>query len=194
MEAQKRLGPWPEPLMLHLEGGVGESPEGDGQPEVDGPVGQHTRQGRRRVRPETGDHGNQHELDDAQSARSHRDGGQDVGQSVGGEQVDGGDEVAEGRHEDPEGGCIENPVGRRPTDGPHEHRAIGQQDGESSGQAFHEGCGPDRIEEPDPLRDLPHDSAGPLLTAAEQQEDAAECRQQDDSQAGGHDNKDRPGE
>jgi len=88
--------------LFQLERRVGETAEGDREPEVDRPVSEHRRKGLAVGQAESGQHRHQHEFDDAETARGDRDGGQDVGQPVGGQQVHGGQEVAEGGHEHPE--------------------------------------------------------------------------------------------
>ena len=58
------------------------------------------------------------ELDHAEATRGDGDDGQNVGQPVGHQQVDGDDVGPEGEEEDPQRGGIEEPVGRRPDAGP----------------------------------------------------------------------------
>ena len=105
-------------VLLELEGCIGDATERNGQPEIDRPVGEYCRKrlcirqaearqqqgpGRRlRHRPmveREGDHGGPRHLG---VARGNRNGGQDIGQAVGHEQVHRGDEVAEGCHEYPQ--------------------------------------------------------------------------------------------
>lgn len=124
--------------LFELERGVGETSEGDGQPEVHRPVRQYARQRLTVGEAEAGQHRDQHELHDAQSPRGDRDGRQDVGQAVGGEQVDGGDEVAEGGDEHPQGGGVEQPVGRRPGHGPPHERPVVHEHGEALRQPLDE--------------------------------------------------------
>jgi len=82
------MEPQGDRALLELERGVGETAEGDRQPEVDRPVGEHARQRLAVGQAEAGQHGHEHEFDHAQASRRDRDGGQDVGETVGGEQVD----------------------------------------------------------------------------------------------------------
>jgi len=74
---------------LELQRGVGHPPEGDGQPEVDGPVGQDGGEGLGRRGAEAGDHRHQHELDHTEPPGRDGDGGQYVGQPVGHQEVHG---------------------------------------------------------------------------------------------------------
>ena len=73
--------------MLELEGGIGQSPEGDREPEVDGTVGEDGRQRLAVGESEPGQHGDEHELDHSKTSRGDGDGGQDVGQPVGRQEV-----------------------------------------------------------------------------------------------------------
>jgi len=122
--------------VLEFERGVGQAAEGDRQPEVDGPVGQHRRQGLAVGQPEAGQHRDEDELDDAEAAGGDGDGSQDVGQSIGREQVDRRDDVIEGGHEHPQRCGVEEPVGRRPAHRPAEQRLVLHQHGEPPGQAL----------------------------------------------------------
>jgi hypothetical protein len=88
--------------VFELQRSVGNAANGNGQPEVDGPIGQHAGEGLPGGGPEPGDHRDQDELDHTEAPGGDGDGGQDIGQPIGHQQVDGGDEVAEGGDEDPE--------------------------------------------------------------------------------------------
>jgi hypothetical protein len=175
---------------LELQRGIGQPAEGDGEPEVDGAVGQHSRKGLTGGGAEAGDHRHQHELHHPEAPGRDGDGGQNVGQSVGHQEVHRGDEVAEGGHEDPEGRRIEQPVGRSPADGPPGEGPVLHQYREPCRQPFDQGRGPVGIEEADPARHPPDDPAGPLLTPGEEVEEAPEGAQQDHPHAGGHDDQD----
>ena len=176
---------------LELEAGVGEPAEGDGQPEVHGAVGEHGRERLPVGEPEAGQHGHQHELDHPQPTRGDRDGGQDVGQSVGGQEVDRGDEVAEGGHEDPQGRRVEQPVGRGPPPGPPEQGPVVHQDGEAPGQALDQRGEPVGVQEAHMSRDGPDDPAGPFLAPGEQVEQAPEGAEEDHADGRGHQHQDR---
>jgi len=176
---------------LELQRCVGDPAEGYGEPEVDGPVGQDGREGLGRGRPEAGDHRHQDELDHAQAPGGYRDGGQDVGQPIGHQQIDRGDEVTECGDEHPERGGIEQPVGRRPSDGPAGQGAVPHERGEPVGQPLHQGGGPVSIEEPDPVGHPADDPAGPLLTSGQQVEQPAERTEEDHPDPGSHDDQDR---
>lgn len=176
--------------MLELQRGVGQPAEGDRQPEVDGPVGQHGREGLAVGQAEAGQHGDQHELDHPESPRGDGDGGQDVGQPVGRQQVDGGDDVAERRHEDPQRGGVEEPVGRRPHRGPDEQRLVLHQHGEPAGQAFEQRREAVGVHVADVRRHPVDQAAGPLLAPGQQVEDDAEGAEEDHPDRGGHHDQD----
>ena len=116
--------------MLELERGIGQAPKRDREPEVDGPVGENGRQRLAVGESEPGQHGDEHELDHSQTAGGDGDGGQDVGQPVGRQQVDRRDDVPESGHEDPQRSGVEEPVGRGPTDGPSQQSPVFHQHGE----------------------------------------------------------------
>ena len=98
--------------------------------------------------------------------------------------------MAEGGHEHPQRGGVQQPVGRRPSDGPPGQGPVLQQHGEPVGQMFHEGGGPVGVEEPDPCRHAADDPAGPLLAAGEQIEEEAEEPEQHHADRRGHDDQD----
>ena len=89
-------------VLLELEGCIGDATERNGQPEIDRPVGEYCRKRLCIRQAEARQHRHQDELHDAEAARGTRNGGQDIGQAVGHEQVHRGDEVAEGCHEYPQ--------------------------------------------------------------------------------------------
>ncbi len=180
-------------LALELEGGVGDPAEGDRQPEVDRTVGQYAGQCLTGRGAEPGDHRHEDELDHTQPARGDGYRSQDVGQSVGGQQVDGGDEVAEGGHEHPQRCRVEEPVGCCPPDGPPGQRPILHQPGEPQCQPFHQRGGAVGVEEPDPPRDAADHAAGALLTPGQQIEESAEGSEQHDADRSSHDDQDRAG-
>ena len=189
------LEPLQQPLvdraLLELERGVGQPAEGDGQPEVDGPVGEHPGQRLSLGQAEPGQHGDQDELDHAQTARGERDGGQDVGQPVGGEQVHRGDEVAEGGHEHPQGCGVEEPVGGGPATGAPQQRPVVDQHGEPGSQPLDQRGEPVGVEEADPGGHGVDGPGGPLLAPGQQVEEAAEGAQEDDADGRGHQDQDR---
>ena len=178
-------------MLLELQRGVGEAAEGDGQPEVDGPVGEYAREGLPAGQPEPGEHGDQDELDHSQATRGDRHGGQDVGQSIGDEQVDRRDEVAEGGHEDPQRRGVEEPVGRRPADRLAQESTIVHEYGEPLGQALDQRGEPVGVEEADVGGHGPDDPAGPLLTAGQQVEQPPEGAEQHHTDGGRDHEEDR---
>ena len=187
------MHPQVDRALLQLERRIGQAPERDGQPEVHGTVGEHPGQRLTVGETETGQHGHQDELDDTQPARGDRDGGQDVGQAVGGEQVDRGDHVAEGRDEDPERRRVEEPIGGRPPAGPPQEGSVVDQYCEPRGQALHQGREAVGVEEPDVPRHGADDVAGPLLATGQEVEEPAERAQQDHAHRGGHQDEDGGG-
>ena len=176
--------------LLQLQRGVGEPAEGDRQPEVDGPVGQDGRQGLSVGQPEAGQQGDEDELDHTEAARGDGDGSQDVGQAVGGQQVDRGDDVAEGGHEHPQRRRVQQPVCRRPPAGPPQEGPVVDQHGEPGGQPLHQRGEPVGVEEPDVGRHRVDDPAGPLLAPGQQVEEAAERPEQDHAHRRGHQHED----
>ncbi len=93
--------------------------------------------------------------------------------------------------EHPERGGIEQPVGRRPPDGPAGEGAVPHEGGEPVGQPLHQRGGPVGVEEPDPVGHPAHHPAGPLLASGQQVEQAAEGTEQDHTDPGGHEDQDR---
>jgi len=179
--------------LLQFERCVGQAAEGDGQPEVHGTVGEHPRQRLTVGEAETGQHRHQDEFDDAQAPRGDRDGGQDVGQSVGGQQVHRTDHVAEGGHEHPERRCVQQPVGRRPSAGPPQEGAVVDQDREPVGQTLDQGRETVRVEKPDVSRHGADDATGPLLAPGEEVEEPTEGAEQDHAHGRRHQHQDGSG-
>lgn len=177
--------------MLELERGVGQAPEGNREPEVDGPVGQDGRERFAVSEPEPGQHGDEHELDHSQTAGGDGDGGQDVGQPVGRQQVDRRDDVPECSHEYPQRRRVEQPVGRRPTDGPSQQSLVLHQHGEPACQPFEQRGETVGIEETDACRHAVDDPAGPLLASGEQVEEYAEGTEEDHPYGGSHHHQNR---
>ena len=93
--------------VLELERGIGQAPEGNREPEVDGSVGKNGRQRLAVGESEPSQHGDEYELDHSKTGGSDGDGGQDVGQPVGRQQVDRRDDVPEGGHEYPQRSGVE---------------------------------------------------------------------------------------
>jgi hypothetical protein len=75
--------------------------------------------------------------------------------------------MAEGGHEHPQGGGVEEPVGRGPTDGSAGEGPVLHQRREPVGQPFDQGRGAIGIEEPDPAGHAPDDPAGSFLAPGE---------------------------
>jgi len=99
--------------------------------------------------------------------------------------------VAEGGHEHPERGRVEEPVGRSPPDGPAGEGPVLHEGPEPLGQPLDQGCGPIGVEEADPTGHPADDPAGPLLPPGQQVEQPTEGAQQDHAHPGGHDDQDR---
>ncbi len=153
---------------VHLQGEVGEPAGGDGQPEVDQPVGDHAEDGdaARSAVPDQG--GGENGLDDPQATGGDGQGGEDVGQPEGDEQAVGVGEVAERAHEHVQRGGVENPVGGRPEGRPHQHPGLGTQLGHPIGQAVEEILDGRRLDEGDVLRGSPDEGDHALLATREQ--------------------------
>jgi len=184
------LQPDPDRAVFELDGGVGQAAEGDRQPEVDGAVGEHGGQRLPVGQPRARQHRHEDELHDAQPPRGDGDGSQDVGQPVGGQQVDGGDDVGEGRHEHPQRGGVEEPVGGGPAHRPGQQRLVLHQHREPPGQALDQGSEAVGVEEPDVRGHGMDDPPGPFLAAGEQVEEAAEGAEQDHADRRGHQQQD----
>jgi hypothetical protein len=98
--------------------------------------------------------------------------------------------VAEGGHEHPQGGRVEQPVGRRPAHGSAGQGTVLGQGREPFGQPLDQGGGLVGVEEPDVAGHPVHDPAGPLLAPGQQIEETTEDPEQDDPDPGGHDDQD----
>ena len=98
--------------------------------------------------------------------------------------------MAEGGDEHPEGCGVEDPVGRRPSDGPSGERPVPHQRREPVGQALHQGRGAIGVEEPDPSGYAADHPAGPFLAPGQQVEQAPERPQQDHTDRRGHHHED----
>src|ERR1035437_8582175 len=107
-----------------LQAGVGRSADRDGQPEVDQTVRDH-REDRLAVRDaESDQRGDEYALDDAESGGRDGNGRKNVRQSVGDQQVDRRDRVAEGPDEDPQARRVEKPVESGPGEGPPQRATV----------------------------------------------------------------------
>ncbi len=74
--------------LLEFEGRIGEAAEGNGQPEVDSAECEYSGERLSVSETEAGEHGDEDELHYAEATRSKRYRGQDIGQSIGGKQID----------------------------------------------------------------------------------------------------------
>jgi len=98
--------------------------------------------------------------------------------------------VAEGGHEDPERGGVEQPVGRRPPDGPGQQGPILHEHREPPGQALEERGEAVGVEEADVGRHPVDDAADPGLAPGEQVEEPTEGAEEDHPDGGGHHHED----
>jgi hypothetical protein len=99
--------------------------------------------------------------------------------------------VAEGGHEYPQRGGIEQPVGRGPSHRPAGQGPVLHQDREPLGQLLDQGGGALGVEEADPARHTTDDPAGPLLSPGQEVEEPTERPEQDHADPRGHDDQDR---
>ncbi len=101
--------------------------------------------------------------------------------------------MGEGRHEDPQGGGVEQPVGRGPAHRPGQQGLVVHEDREPPGQPLDQRREAVGVEEADVGGHRMDDAAGPLLSPGQQIEEPAEGAEQDHPDGRGHHQQDGRG-